>query len=233
VFNESAPTALSPFCPIGQLIVVDIPLMKTDSIKGLMYTLYRLPLPAEVLLRLIGPRTVVIPFCQTLTISCQGTRVYPVYSSSEYIELWVHFILDSSTVMVPASGDYIIPVNKSIDPHSNLRVLGGGREYLRSMLFGPYYQSGLGDLDDSYTILHALLASSIGELEHRFSTNQWKVVIQALVSASILSSSNPISSAHRVLREETATLMNNGKQLTVYLPDQIRRSISHILSRVL
>lgn len=220
-------------CSAGSLCVVDIPLPTRQSVLQLLTSLCSLWATVEALIRWIGTVDQTRDLVATLVGCATSVRVYHVFSDGVYTECWIHCILPTTTSSLNSSYspvEIIFPSNITPGPEP---ALGGGEMVLRDLCFGEYSTLVQDETVSLIGVTAAMIADSVGPLEHRFSYQQWSTLLTALVCQFVINCGDPVGYLIQFLTRDVLHLRAFSFTTIVAMDRSRRRILSRVLPRLL
>jgi hypothetical protein len=224
---------LLPYFGQGTVVVVDIPLRRESDLPNVIANIAELGPAVRTAVRFVGLCEELDVVYLSLLLCYPDCMVIPVCIAAGSAEVWLIFTISrpmpSVGVMLEKPGTW--------EDHSpgpvDLSILGGGREYLESAIYGPYAGLALADLESGVVEFSELLVESIGDLDHRFTYNQFTEVLHAYCCAAVLGSDAPGALVERSIKEGSITIVLRGKYKSIIVTDSLRRLFTHTVSRLL
>jgi hypothetical protein len=213
--------------------VIDIPLKNDIDLYKIIMNLVQCSPSIETLLRFSGLLEELDVVFLTLQLNYTTVKVYPITIAYGSCEVWLHFIVKHP---LRACGVYIETPGTWADYHPiypDLSYLGGGKEYLLSVVLGPYQDFLTENIEDGITELSTFLEASVGDLDHRFTYSQFTELLHAFICRSVLMSDEPEHMIMTIINNKGINITLHLRNTFIALSDQLRRRLTHTLSRLL
>jgi hypothetical protein len=213
--------------------VIDIPLITREEVLLLFASLNSFSRVYSAAIRILSSQSRLFDIARAVGAEGNLCEVRVVYSTEELIESWI--IVTTINGISPSRYKDAPPLQgiSLSPPASDLSFLGGGVDYLRSMMIGLYLPEPTSDLQDVYLRTCAMLSSSVGDLEHRFTYVQWTGMLHSLVCLVCLRDKDPIQLLRWILSRDLITIRLGETRIPVNIITRLRRMLTRTLPRVL
>lgn len=213
--------------------VCDIPLPSLSDLRDMVWTITTVDPMAKLYIRILGTVKKAVTACSFLSAYCLHLYWIPVCRNDEYTEGWAYLECNGN---VSGSNRYVSelpgqPQTTLCPP--DLEIMGGGREYLLEMATGGLSACDPRELETSVTQIESMIGAASGELEHRFSYNQWTDVINALICIQVVQHEDPLSQMVAVLSSDTVEITSQRRTIPKVVDFTLRRLLTHVVSRYL
>jgi len=221
-------------CPKdGVMYIIDIPLRGlNDIITSVRHLLLVTPL-VETLIRWIGERQYTQDLLSELKSLYSECNYYVIFQDDCLEECWFH-ILTKTPEMKPRlirsdSRQPSIIYTREF-PYE---ALGGGADYIKSLLHGPYKDLSSASLQACNESWAGIMSSSVGDISHRFTYDQWTDLIHAWITNDILTSTRPSLEVEKILNQDAVEINIGDTIIPVIVTKGFKHTISRLLSRLL
>lgn len=231
--NAATAEILSSFLSVGTLVIIDIPVRDRQGIIQCLATLSLSQITLEILWRFIGPISEWVSFLATVIGIDRETKSYAVSTAFNHIEAWIHFRLPPTYHLVGRICKITSPTLLVSSQVGHLRYLGGGKDYLTSIIEGPYKGLTRDDMSRGVISIENMVRVSVGEKDHRFSYDQWTEMLLIILCREVLTAANPLALIFKILESETWTVSAFERELTVNINTRALRLLTRVVPRLL
>jgi len=215
----------------NQIWVVDIPLLSIEDLTRTFWTISTVDPQAVIALRLIGRLTKVLDTCTYLSEFTEEICWHNVFSDGNFREGWVTCRV-SGGISHERRRALSLPQSENLHWESiDLSVIGGGKEYLMELCTSGLSGCSQNELQVGMIQLLDMITASTGELEHRFTYNQWTDVVSALICLRVLHSEDPSQLILNILGMDRVTITLGERIISKVVDLGLRRLLSRVLSR--
>jgi len=233
IFDHSTIVELRKYVGASCTWVVDIPLTSRVDVLSLFASLNSFSRVYTAAIRILSTHSRFIDIARSIGVGGAISEVRVVYSSEELVEGWL--VINSTAGVFPSRYKTAWTYQTvALTPGlPDLSFLGGGIDYLRSTMIGLYLPEATSDLHDVYLRTCAMLSSSVGDLEHRFTYNQWTGMLHSLVCLVCLRADDPQVLLRWILSRDLVVLKLGDTRIPVNLTTRLRRILTRTLPRAI
>jgi len=217
----------------GQLWILDIPIHTLLTVQKTLWNISVIDPTATVLVRMLGLTTKILEVAEFLTSLSKEVFWYPVFCEDVFKEGWLKCTLTSGRV---TESKEILNLPGQGTPYPStgvITMLGGGRDYLMEICTSGLTSCSQAEIETGMDQLFQMIAAASGELDHRFTYNQWTDVVAALISLQITQSQDPLNLISEILSHDTVTITLGDRVIPKAVDMGLRRLMTRVLSRCL
>lgn len=225
--------AIRSYVGIGGVFVVDIPLTTRDDVLSLYHSLSLFSGLTRTLVRWIGLSSQMVDLVACLVGSCVDVSLYHIYGYNGYSEVWIRSDIPRGLKLLGFRGSLMADLpNFSFTPY-DLSWLGGGKDYLSTILYSAAALTEGEELELSMESAGMLVASAMGEYEHRFSYRQWTNILHSWILYQIHTDPNPLEAVALLITSDTHTVEISGVEILAQVGPALIRLATRLLPRLL